>query len=395
MPRTKNTVPVKAEVLVWARESLGLTQEKAAASLKVPLETLQAWEGGTEGFGITYLRRIATAYKRPIGALLQPVAPPLPRVPPDFRTVEGKGPAFSVETMVAIRDAQRIQAIATELLASDPGLLPTPPLPEKELTDSAQEFGLLERRQLGISIETQLGWANANFAFNAWRARLQMLGVLVLAKRMQREDCRGFSLYEPGAVPVIVVNTKEVDQAKVFTLLHEYGHLALSGDGICLERDQVSVEHWCNEFSSALLVPQDTLRGLSPGWVTSTDTVRDLAWRFKVSRHVIAIRLKGLGRAPSQLYDDIKHEDEVFDWRELSRTTEQEEEEEKEEGEFVPRPQELVRISEVGYAYAQLILTALDRALISPTDACDFLDIRPEKLRPLAERVRGMIGRYA
>lgn len=383
MPRQTNIVPVKPQVIVWARESVRLSQAQAAELLNVPLATLQAWESGTDGFGITQLRRMATVYKRPVAALLQPTAPPPQPIPEDFRTVAGLGPALTTQTIVAIRDAQRIQMLATELIQDDPHLFGKAELPQAQLTDSPVELGLLERDAVGVEIHTQLGWPSANVAYNAWRARIQALGVLTLAKPMPREDCRGFSLYDPSAVPVIVINSREVDQAKIFTLFHEYAHLALNREGICLERDGVSTERWCNLFSSSLLVPPTTLRQMVPGPSISTTDVVSLARRFSVSRHVIAIRLAELELASRDLYEEIKREDEERDWAKPIT------------GEDFPgRPQEAVRLSEVGVGFASIVLAALERGLIDPRDASDFLDVRPEKLEPLSRRVEATLRRY-
>jgi Zn-dependent peptidase ImmA (M78 family) len=383
MPRERNIVPVKPELIVWARECVRLSQAEAAELLNVPLGTLQAWESGTEGLGITQLRRMATVYKRPLVALLQPTAPPPQPIPEDFRTVEGIGPTLTTETIVAIRDAQRIQMLATELTQDDPSLLSKAELPRAQPTDSPTELGLLERDAVGIDIETQRRWQSANVAYNAWRARIQALGILVLAKPMPRQDCRGFSLYGPAVVPVIVINSREVDQAKIFTLFHEYAHLALNREGICLERDSVSTERWCNLFSSSLLVPPTTLTEMAPRRTMSTSDVASLARRFSVSRHVIAIRLQELGLAPRSLYEEIKREDEERDWaRPIT------------EEEFSGRPQEAVRLSEVGVGFASIVLAALERGLIDPGDASEFLDVRPEKLEPLRERVEAALRRY-
>lgn len=386
MPRAASIVPVRPEVLVWARESIGLSQADAAASLKVPLETLQAWERG-EGFGITQLRRIAATYKKPVSALFQPTVPPIQRVPPDYRTVEGIAPAFSVETMQAIRDAQRIQAIATELTASEPALFEEGELPHFDPTrDNPQETGLIERGSFGVGIADQLAWSSANHAYNVWRARLQLAGVLTLVKSMPRSDCRGFSLYEAGMVPVVVVNSQEADQAKIFTLFHEYGHLAAHREGICLERDQVDLERWCNQFSASLLVPSDALRSAAPTGVSTTARVQEIAWRFNVSRHVIALRLSEGGLAPADMYDHIKDED--------ARRQDWDKPHISEEEDFKGRPQEAVCLSELGFGFARIIISALEYGLINAVDASDFLDVRPEKLAAVAQRAERAVTRY-
>jgi Zn-dependent peptidase ImmA (M78 family)/transcriptional regulator with XRE-family HTH domain len=386
MPR--ETVRIEPAVLVWARESLGLSESQAAHALKMPVEQLRAWESGAQGLTIGQLRRLAGIYRRPVAALLQPSAPPLPKLPQDFRTVGGQRPSFSPETLLAIRDSQRVQQIASELRGDEPGVFPPARLPEADASDNPQASGSDQRRDIGVTVSDQLSWSNVNQAFNAWRARLQMAGILVLSKPMPRDDCHGFSLYEHGAVPVVVVNSREADQAKIFTLFHEYGHLSHRQSGICLESDQVNIERWCNSFSASFLIPQAALQSMAgPGRVATPDEVQELARRFKVSRHAIALRLLELDLAIPELYELIKQEDwEKGDWERSSRAGEEE---------YAGRPQESVRLSEVGFGFASLVLSALRSELISPADAVEFLDIRPDRLDRLAERVESAVSRYS
>lgn len=222
MPR--QTVAIEKEVIKWARESIGLSEEAAAQALKVTAETLRAWEAGKDSPGIGHLRRMAKVYKRPVTALMQPDVPPRLPMPRDFRTVGGIAPRLSPEARLAIREAQRIQMLTTELLDDFPDIMPPVRLSYHASGDSATESGLLDRNQFGAEHEdyrAQLRFTGVNQAYNAWRYRLQRAGILVLAKPMQPMDCRGFSLYE-GGLPVIVVNAREVDQAKIFTLFHAF-----------------------------------------------------------------------------------------------------------------------------------------------------------------------------
>ena len=85
-------------------------------------------------------------------------------------------------------------------------------------------------------------------------------------------------------VPVVVVNQREVDQAKIFTLFHEYAHLILRRQGICLEREDVdkrAIESWCNEFAAMFLVPSDALTMRTPKRSLSIEDVKRLARVFK------------------------------------------------------------------------------------------------------------------
>lgn len=385
-----NTVPVKPEVLVWARESLGLSQEEAANILAVPLETLQAWENGA-GFGITILRQIASKYKRPILALLQPEAPPLPPLPKDFRTVGGVAPSFSPETLLAIRDVQRIQEIAIDLLKDEPELFPVAAPSVASMTDAPELRAEIERRKLGITFQTQQAWQSFNTAFNAWRTRVQLQGILVLVKDMPREDCRGFSLDGSSvSAPIIVVNQQEADQAKIFTIFHEYAHLMLNEAGVCFESERVDhspIERWCNQFAASLLVPRDRLTQFQTTKTPDLDDVNTLAWRFKVGRPTIALRLVELGLADRQLYEDLLEHD---TWREPPATTATPTQASHNFG----RRQEVMRLSELGIGFPTIVLNALRRRMIDVGEASDYLDMRPERFMALEEKVRSAIARY-
>ena len=50
---------------------------------------------------------------------------------------------------------------------------------------------------------------------------------------MDIKDARGFALAD-GYPKVILVNSRDEPRPHLFTLLHEYAHLLLKTDGLCL-----------------------------------------------------------------------------------------------------------------------------------------------------------------
>jgi Zn-dependent peptidase ImmA (M78 family) len=382
-------ITIKPDVLIWARLSLGLSREEAAALLNVTTEDLASWETSEQSFGISQLRRFAAKYKRPEAAFLRSSTPTLPAGPEDFRTVGGIEPRLDVDTLVTIRDAQRLSSVATELREDAPALFSEPTFYEADYQhDSPVEMAFMERERLGISMENQLKSGAVNRIYNAWKIAVQNQGILVFVKSMDRGVCRGFSLFQEGNVPVIVINQKEVDQAKIFTLFHEYAHLMIRRQGLCLEREDVdkrTVERWCNEFAASLLVPQDRLSRLAPRSGITIQNVESLATRFKVSRPVIALSLIRLGRATEDLYFDLKRQSEDVDWSVIIPSN---------EDDFPMRAQDQIRLAELGVGYTNLVLNALDRRIISSIEACDYLDMRADKLPDLKRRVGETIARY-
>src|SRR5689334_17985220 len=93
------------ELLIWSRESIGLTQDAAAKKLKVRLNNIQSWERGTANPTLTQLRRLANIYKRPLAVFYLPERPVDFQPLRDFRrpTSAGHSPEQSVELKLAIR----------------------------------------------------------------------------------------------------------------------------------------------------------------------------------------------------------------------------------------------------------------------------------------------------
>jgi len=68
---------INPQMLVWARESLGMPIGMAAEQLDMPLERLRAWESGDheERPSIAQVERLAKFYDRHVSLLSLPEAP--------------------------------------------------------------------------------------------------------------------------------------------------------------------------------------------------------------------------------------------------------------------------------------------------------------------------------
>jgi transcriptional regulator with XRE-family HTH domain len=65
-------VQVEPSVLVWARTSIGLDEDRAARKIGVVIGTLKKWESGESSPTLPQLRKAAAAYRRPLAVLLLP-----------------------------------------------------------------------------------------------------------------------------------------------------------------------------------------------------------------------------------------------------------------------------------------------------------------------------------
>ena len=69
-------------------------------------------------------------------------------------------------------------------------------------------------------------------AFDGWRIAIEAKDVLVfVVPRLKIREMRGTALAEQ-TLPVILINGKDRGNGRVFTLLHEFCHLALRQSGV-------------------------------------------------------------------------------------------------------------------------------------------------------------------
>lgn len=300
MSPTQNLAPINPDVLRWARESLAVPVERASSTAKVDEERYLRWESGEDRPTIAMLRKLANLYKRPLATFFLPEVPQDPPQPNDFRTIyPGEEDQFSTETRLAIRKAQWNQSVAKELLDETN----TSYWKDRErITIDISPAKIAEQtRKLGIN--EQLDWKDNWEALRTWRAYLEDEGIFVFQYGMPMSEVRGFSLIRPNYPPVIVINSKDSVNGRIFTLFHEYGHYALNTAGICnpreieLRDDNVGkVERWCNNFSGTFLAPTPDIKAGMQNTSRQDifDVIYSLSRDFKVSSFVVLKRLYDL-----------------------------------------------------------------------------------------------------
>jgi Zn-dependent peptidase ImmA (M78 family) len=146
-------------------------------------------------------------------------------------------------------------------------------------------------------------WKTVSEALKAWRAAIEGLGVFTFQLPMPAEEVRAFSL--PGNLaPALAISSGDFLVARIFSLLHELGHLLLGQAALCVpselrsSRPRVDEERFCDQFAGAVLIPGEEVRQylasdhaeLPSGEV---DRVVDRMSRYyKVSRYVSLWRLR-------------------------------------------------------------------------------------------------------
>jgi Zn-dependent peptidase ImmA (M78 family) len=316
--RVKSTI--NPALLTWARETAGFTPAAAAEKLKIAEERLAAWEDpdNEDSPSIPQLRKLAALFKRPLGVFYLEEAPPRFAVMRDLRRLPGTGArAYSPAVQLEIRAANERRELALELSTDLEQEIPKFELSAK-MQEDPETVGARTRTTLGVTKDLQWQWRDndGRTGFNAWRSRIENLGVLVFqTTRFPSDEASGFTI-AADKLPVIAVNRNDALTRRTFSLVHELAHLMIRISGVSeLETDanrppeDQKIEVFCNSVAAAALMPRDVLlaqprvTALGPRSTKWADTeISELARGFNVSREALLRRLLTFDRTTEEFY---------------------------------------------------------------------------------------------
>jgi Zn-dependent peptidase ImmA (M78 family) len=389
---------VAPAVLIWARQSAGLSVDAAAKKLAVASDRVEAWERGDERPSVPQLRKAGAVYKRPLATFFMAEPPTTPTPLHDFRRLaDAEAVSRSPELLIEQRRARRRRHIAIEIAGEAAELIPDIPL-HATTADAPDALAQAARRWLGVTVSQQSTWRGEYGPLNGWLGLIESKSVLVFqTSDVDIEEMRGFSISE-YPLPAIVLNATDAPRARAFTLAHELVHLFLRNGGVCdptrvvegghTENERVEV--FCNRVAGALMVPTQDL--LSDPAVTSAgggprswdeSVLRHLSDRFAASREVILRRLLILGRTTQAFYEGKRDE-----YRQ-SYLLQRQQAKELGTG-FAPYSRVVVR--DLGKRYTRTVLDALEREQITPADVADYLGVRLKHLADIAEAAQSSSG---
>ncbi len=366
---------VKPSLLIWARETAGLSLAQAGERSKFDVERIAAWESGSDVPTIAQLRKLGETYKRPLAVFFLSEPPKGFSAQKEFRRLAGVVPGReSPELLLALRwavfrreAAKEIYRVAGEALPRLGGALQ----PQMD----AETAGRRIRQLLNVSWDAQTAWSGPYEALNSWRTAMETHGVLVFqTSKVQLEEMRATCIPDQP-LPVILLNSKDAPHARIFSLLHEFAHILLHAGGHQTSRmegsrspEEQPLEVAANAFAAAALLP-------ARGFLTEAarypqaaggenEALRLLAQRVKASPEVILRRLVVLNQTRGSLYAKKREEWGKADWYIRKSASAQ-------------VPWEVRVVSASGRGYTRLVLDAYDRRLISTSAASDYLGAKP------------------
>jgi Zn-dependent peptidase ImmA (M78 family) len=379
-------------LLFWARESAGYSVTEIARKLKKEPENVLAWESGKEALFMGQLRNLAKIYKRSISDFYLPTPPAEKPIPHDFRRSPGEVAfVYSPALRRQLRLAQERRKLALALygeIGEEP-----PPVPRQASeTADAEAVGGQIRVLLGVDFEEQRRWGEGRPAYNAWRRRIEALGVLVFQfENVETEEAWGFSVVEEH-LPVIGINRKLAPNGRTFTMLHELVHVLLGEGSICDIDDltprgarEIKVEAFCNRVAGSALMPaklfraHDVIAAHAGDQAWSDKEIKALAHTFGVSREAVVRRLEIFGLTTMGFY--LAKREQYRKEREAQRKKDLAASKDKPIKRNMPRE----ALSNLGRRYVQLILRNYQDERITLMDASEYLGVRADKVRSVED----------
>ncbi|MBG6407535.1 ImmA/IrrE family metallo-endopeptidase [Pseudomonas aeruginosa] len=264
---------VNPDVLVWARETAGLSRAQASKALllntgKIPgVEKLRQLEEGEKEASRPLLARMAAVYRRPLLSFYLPTPPAKADRGEDFRTlpeekrIENKG---AIDALV--RDVFVRQELVKSALIDIEDAYSRTVVGIAQADWGAEKFANILSNIIGFDLGEYRGYRKQEDAFSYLRDLVEQQGVFVLLignlgshhTNIPVEVFRGFALADPVA-PFIVINDLDSHSARSFTLLHELAHIAMGQTGVSGSMSELKIEKFCNEVAALILLGDDDL----------------------------------------------------------------------------------------------------------------------------------------
>jgi len=371
MTKKSIEVEITPDVLKWAIESSGWEFKDICQKLNVTPEIMNSWMNKTRKPTLNQLEYLSKIVKRPLDVFLLPKIPDEKPLPKDYRMIPGKTDIYDKTTLLALRRARRFQDVA-ESLSKNINSNIVPSVETYSVLDDPKDAS---RKYREIFKYTKVP-GDAQRTFNYLRDSIEMNNIFVFQMRMSMEDVRGFALPRKSSV-VIVINSADIIESRIFTLMHEFGHVLLRESGIDIPENTLSsdspVEKWCNEFAAEFLLPSDVVQAIYTEYKKSifeTEVIEKLVKKYKVSKKML---LYNMFR-----YNFVtKDEFESFIERPYPKETEKKS---KEKGKFKSLTRDKKCFNEKGKNFVSLVIDNLKSEKITTSDALDYLSIKLKNL---------------
>ncbi|MBU1199227.1 MAG: ImmA/IrrE family metallo-endopeptidase [Nanoarchaeota archaeon] len=371
MPKKSPVVDIELSVLKWLIDSSGWTNEEMAKRLGISTPNIQKIIAGEKKPTFKQLQELSGIFKRPVAAFLLSKPKYEKPKPKDYRLLPEKADKFDKKTLLVLRKTRRLQKLSKELSRNIKYETKTK-LEKAKISDSPEKMADKYRELFELTLEKQKKFKTAYELFNYLRDVLEDMNIYVFQFSMPVEDARGFVLVDDSP-NIIVVNTKDSIEARLFSLIHEFGHILLGESVIDLPDVALSskdkIESWCNAFSASFLLPKPMAKDIfieNKAILTQRKTLNYLSRKYKVSKAMLLLSMTKLDFIQKKDYENILNQ--------FKPDLKKEKEKVAKGGGGVSSDRKT--LAEMGNKFISLVAHNYDREFITYTDALNYLSIK-------------------
>lgn len=380
---------VNYKMLVWARSEtpFGTTSDVANHISGFRSEVIDKWERGEELPSITEAKKLANLYKVPFATFYLSNPPEKKtKAYTDRRTYNDtvyRETSYELWSEIGRITGNR-QILVNLSDDTEYRSLPSvgPKLSEKQIADVIRKYF-----ELDLPFKNKSAYRNNGF--NYYRALLEHYGIMVAQiTGVSLSEMRGISMYY-DTFPIIAINNKDFERAKVFSLFHEVAHLVRRSSSLCLidfdERNDEE-EKICDRIAAEVLMPEESFRYVSSNALNLYGDWSDLclisiADKYAVSTFSVVRRLREL--------DIINGSDYYSIYKRISDSFKEEQDsiiQNKKDREFKVKYY-ITYLSKEGYLFPKKVLSAYSRGDISYGEMCSTLSIKGKHISNIEREV--------
>ncbi len=389
---------VNPAIMVWARETAGLTKKDAAKKLgfqdssrSSAVEKLASIESGQKEPSRSQLTRMAAQYHRPLLTFYLSKPPRRGDRGVDFRTLPQSEHAPEEALLDALmREMRARQSMVRVIMEDEEEAEPLPFVGSHRIEDGRAAVLASLQALLDLNTADYRARPSPSAAFDLLRWRAEEAGIFVLLKgdlgnyttALDTSVFRGFAIADEVA-PFIVINDQDARQAWSFSLLHETVHLLLGHTGISASDAENRVERFCNDVAGEFLLPARDLDKLNLDGSSKIDAIAEqissLANGFNLSRAMVAYKAYRADRISQETYNRLRAAF-LQAWQEERKHRREQAREQNGGPSYYT-----VRRHRLGSRIIGLVDRMMAAEALSTSKAAQILGVKPRQVQPLLD----------
>lgn len=393
---------VNPKILIWARETAGLSLEEAAHTLGIKkaynmtaVDRLLQIENGEAILTRPLLLKMSKQYHRSLLNFYLAEPPKKGNRGQDFRTLPvDYSVVVNANLDALIRDIQARQSLVRSVLEDDDDMEPLQFINSAKICDGITSVLNSIRNTIGFCLADYRNKKDANEAFLYLRDKVEALGIFVLLigdlgsyhSTIPVDVFRGFAISDVIA-PFIILNDHDAKTAWSFSLLHELTHLWLGTTGVSDMHSENTIEKFCNDVAAEFLLPKDDIKKIPLGNNQNIEEIISIIIKFAndrhISRQVVAYRLFRLGMINKKIWNNLNS-------RFISISINEKENKKLSENKANSGPSYyVVRQHRLGKSILKFVDRTLREGVLTPIKAAKVLGVKPRNLHPLLSEITG------